>query len=286
MNKTYVLYNVNAGNGTVKESIKLLYPIIKEDVSYVDMTKITSYENFFQGLTKTNKVIICGGDGTLNRFVNDTKNVKINTPLYYFACGTGNDFYRELSPLTENGILNIDDYVVNLPKVKIDGKEFLFINGIGYGIDGYCCQEGERLRKEKNKKINYAGIAIKGMFSTYKPTSAKIIVDGKEYKFDNVWLASTMNGKYYGGGMMPTPKQERLAKDGEEKKISILVFHCKNKLKTLMIFPSLFKGEHVKKEKNVTILSGKYIDVYFNSPRPLQVDGEVVPDVIHYTATA
>ena len=82
MNKTYVLYNVNAGNGTVKESIKLLYPIIKEDVSYVDMTKITSYENFFQGLTKTNKVIICGGDGTLNRFVNDTKNVKINTPLY------------------------------------------------------------------------------------------------------------------------------------------------------------------------------------------------------------
>ena len=124
------------------------------------------------------------------------------------------------------------------------------------------------------------------MFSTYKPTSAKIIVDGKEYKFDNVWLASTMNGKYYGGGMMPTPMQERLAKDGEEKKISILVFHCKNKLKTLMIFPSLFKGEHVKKEKNATILSGKCIDVYFNSPRPLQVDGEVVPDVIHYTATA
>ena len=51
-----------------------------------------------------------------------------------------------------------------------------------------------------------------------------------------------------------------------------------------MIFPSIFKGEHVKKEKYVTVLKGKNITVKFDSPRALQIDGETVLDVEEYTA--
>ena len=108
---------------------------------------------------------------------------------------------------------------------------------------------------------------------------ATVIVDGKEYSFKNVWLAPTMNGKYYGGGMIPAPEQKR-----ENDDISVMVFHGKSKLKTLMIFPSIFKGEHVKKTKNVSVFSGKEITVKFNEPRTLQIDGETVIGVTEYTA--
>lgn len=50
-----------------------------------------------------------------------------------------------------------------------------------------------------------------------------------------------------------------------------------------MMFPSIFKGEHVKKKKNVAILTGKNITVIFDRPNPLQIDGETVLNVTSYT---
>ena len=34
-------------------------------------------------------------------------------------------------------------YAQKLPTVTVNGKAYRFLNGIGYGIDGYCCQVGE-----------------------------------------------------------------------------------------------------------------------------------------------
>ena len=53
-----------------------------------------------------------------------------------------------------------------------------------------------------------------------------------------------------------------------------------------MIFPSLFKGEHVKKVKHVKIISGKKITVRFDKPCALQIDGETVLNVTEYTVTS
>ena len=51
-----------------------------------------------------------------------------------------------------------------------------------------------------------------------------------------------------------------------------------------MIFPSIFKGKHIKKVKNVTVLEGKEITVEYDQPRPAQIDGETVLNVSSYTA--
>ena len=65
-----------------------------------------------------------------------------------------------------------------------------------------------------------------------------------------------------------------------------MLFHGSGKIKTLAIFPSIFKGEHVKHTDCVTVLEGKTITVEFDSPRALQIDGETVLGVTSYTATA
>ena len=91
-----------------------------------------------------------------------------------------------------------------------------------------------------------------------------------------------MNGRFYGGGIMPTPDQSRDNNDT----LSLMLFHGSNKFKTLIIFPSIFKGTHVKHKECVTILKGKEITVEFDKPSALQVDGETFLNVTSYTAKA
>ncbi len=273
-----IIYNPFSGNKSGATCAKALQDRLNVN-ECIDMTSIESYQDFFESHQDVN-VIICGGDGTLNRFLNDISDIEINSSIYFYPCGSGNDFFRDIEADTNN-IVCIDKYIKNLPTCFVGDKKSKFINGIGYGIDGYCCEVGDKLRLESNKPINYTGIAIKGLLFHYKPTSAKVTVDGVIHEFKKVWIAPTMLGRYYGGGMMPTPAQDRLNESGE---LSVMIFHDTTNIQTLMIFPSIFKGEHIKNEKKVTVLTGKEITVEFSEPRPLQIDGETIPNVKSYTA--
>ena len=90
-----------------------------------------------------------------------------------------------------------------------------------------------------------------------------------------------MKGRFYGGGMMATPDQDRNATE-----LSLMLFYGKGRLKTLSVFPSIFKGEHVKHKNMVAIHTGTEISVTFDRPSPLQIDGETILDVTSYTAQA
>ncbi|MBR2615236.1 MAG: hypothetical protein IKC69_00990, partial [Clostridia bacterium] len=94
-------------------------------------------------------------------------------------------------------------------------------------------------------------------------------------------LAPTMLGRYYGGGMMPSPTQDRKNADGT---ISVMVFHGKGRWGSLFLFPSLFSGKHVEHKNAVTVLHGHDILVEFDRPTPLQIDGETLRDVRSYRA--
>ena len=280
--KQYILFNPHAGNGTAEEAAKKLATTHSDSV-LLDMTAIGEYASLMADVTAEDTLTICGGDGTLNRFVNDTDGLNITCQVYYMAVGTGNDFLRDLNEPISDTPVCITQYIKDLPVTEVKGKSYRFLNNVGFGIDGYCCEAGDVQKAKSTKAVNYTAIAIKGLLFHYKPTNAVITVDGKEYRFKKVWLAPTMKGRFYGGGMMATPDQDRTAEDG---KLSVLVFHGSSSLRTLMIFPSIFKGEHIKSEKFVTVLTGYDIKVVFDRPSPVQVDGETISGVTEYTATA
>ena len=279
MAKGYVIYNPLAGNGKAKEDSQLLQMVLDEQLEYYDMTRITNYGAFISGMEKEDYLVIVGGDGTLNRFVNDTDGLEIAQEILYFPTGTGNDFVKDVG-MGENPH-PITAYLKDLPSVEVKGKRYRFINGVGFGIDGYCCQVGDELRKIPGKKVNYTGIAIKGLLFHFAPRNATVTVDGKEYAYNKVWIAPTMHGRFYGGGMIPTPKQDRTS-----GKLSLMLFHGAGRLRTLCVFPSIFKGEHIKHTKMVAVHTGKEITVEFDRPTPLQIDGETILGVTQYTAYA
>lgn len=281
MATAYVLYNKKAGTEDSFESVKNLELTIKDEVKIIDVTEISNYQVFLAGLNEEDYIILAGGDGTLNCFVNNVDGIPFSQKVLYFPNGTGNDFAHDLGYSKECNPIDVTDYIKNLPRVTVKGKTSRFINGVGYGIDGYCCEVGDQLKQIPGKKINYAAIAIKGLLFHYKPTRAEITVDGKTEVYEKVWIAPTMNGRFYGGGMMPTPHQKR-----NSGKLSLMIFHGSGKLKTLTIFPSIFKGAHIKHTKYVKVLTGNEITVKFDRPTALQIDGETLLGVCSYTASA
>ena len=277
----YILYNPLSGNQQGLEYSRLLLGnIVPEDAKMVDISSITSYADFWANIDLENDtVVLSGGDGTLNRFVNDNDGLTLPKNLFYFASGSGNDFRKDVAD-DDTALIPLNEYIKDLPTVTVNGKTSYFINGVGFGIDGYCCEVGDKKKAKSNKAVNYTSIAIGGLLFFFKPTNAKITVDGVTKEYKKVWIAPTMKGRFYGGGMMVTPAQKRL---GEEGKVSAAVLHNSGALHTLMVFPSIFKGELVKQTKIVEIREGHEVTVEFDRPTSLQIDGETVLGVTSYT---
>lgn len=279
----YILYNpLSANGGGVSRAQNLIEELRDHACELKDIREVKDYAAFFSGLGEEDALVIAGGDGTLNKFINFTQGLTYPKNLFYYATGSGNDFLKDVTD-GESKLVPLAQYIKDLPTVTVKGEKHLFVNGIGYGIDGYCCEMGDAQKKVSDKPVNYTSIAIKGLLFHYKPTNATVTVDGVTEKFTKVWLAPTMNGRYYGGGMNITPEQDRL---NPNRSLSLAVFHDSSKLKTLMVFPSIFKGKHVKHEKIFKIMTGHEIKVEFDRPVALQIDGETVLDVSEYTVTS
>ena len=273
----YLLFNEETNNKKYKEEFDSVKDTFENNT--VVNVKGLDYKEFLKGLNQEDEVVLFGGDGTLNYFVNAIDGFELNNNVYLYPLGTGNDFFFDVCETHDKSPLLINEYIKDLPTVYVNGMEKKFINGIGFGIDGYCCEVGDQLKEKSDKPVNYAGIAIKGVLFKYRKLKAKVVVDGVEYNYKQVWLAPTMKGRYYGGGMKVTPEQDR--KD-PEKLVSSLVFRGASRIHTLLVFKSIFTGDHVKHKKMIHIVKGKEVEVTFNRPTALQIDGETVLNVTAY----
>ena len=83
--------------------------------------------------------------------------------------------------------------------------------------------------------------------------------------------------------MKIAPDQDRR---NPEHKLSVSVLFGSGKLKTLIVFPSIFKGEHVKHTEMSEVLTGHEIKVEFDRPCALQIDGETILGVTEYSVSA
>lgn len=279
----YVLFNPKAGNGRGdKQAHKLDTLWNDRTLIYRDVTAIPDVRDFVQSLPDDAGVVLCGGDGTLNHFVNDMGGEDPGRSVYFFGTGSGNDFLKDIGRSIDDPPILLNPYMVDLPTVTVNGMTRYYLNGIGYGLDGYCCEEGDKIRATSDKPVNYTPIAVKGLAYGYKRCHAFVTVDGETTEFDKVWIAPCMKGRYFGGGMMCAPTQDRM---DPTRKVSVMVMRSKSKLKALIVFPSIFKGTHIRHTDMVTILQGHDVSIRFDKPTALQIDGETVLNVTEYAVT-
>ncbi len=282
MKNYVVLYNPLANNGRAEQAARKLEEVLTDgEIRFVDIAALGSFYDFFVSCDDDCIVILTGGDGTLHHFVNDTRGLKIKQKIYYYGAGSGNDFLNDLGKERGAEPFDIKEYITDLPIVRVNGKEYRFINNVGYGIDGYVCETGNREREIKKKPINYTSIALRGLLYDFKPRRATVTVDGVTKEYDRVWLAPATNGKFFGGGMKIAPDQDRLDPDG---KISFVIAHDLSRARIVPIFPEIFKGTHLRHTKYIELIKCDEVTVKFDTPCALQIDGETISNVTEYTA--
>lgn len=280
----YILMNPLANNKKGEEAAQKAREVFAtQQVKFLDVRAIRDAANTVSNMESSDVIVLAGGDGTLNRFVNDIYDLNINQQIYLYPCGSGNDFAHDVKDSIDikDNLIPLNKYIQNLPVVMVNGMRRYFLNGIGFGIDGYCCEMGDEQRNSNNgKPINYTMIAIKGCLGKYKPTNATITVDGVQTRLKKVWMVPTMNGCYYGGGMKIAPTQVR---GNPDNVVTVVGWHGTSRLSILMKFSSVFTGQHIKYKKHVFMKTGHNITVTFDKPQSLQIDGETVKNVYSYT---
>lgn len=270
------LFNELSGSFKVKKMNKLMskwakkHKVVTYGMSLIDL----EIDKFFERLNDNDRLVVVGGDGTLHYFVNYINKVEVKHDIFYIPNGTGNDFYKSVKKEIKNPV---NKYLLNLPTVEFNDKKLFFLNGCGTGLDGYVCSLVNN--SEKKGKLSFFKCTYKG-FRKYKRTDITVTVDGKDFEFKRVFLASIMNGNVEGGGMKMTPKAKRL-----DEYIDICIIHKLSKFSLILCFPLIYLGWHTIKRKAVTILSGKEIIIKCDDGLYMQVDGEDYEDIKYIKAT-
>lgn len=74
----YLFYNPSARNGKAAEDLQLIKKTLDgQDVEIYAVTDIDDYVSVIDKIQPEDIVYIVGGDGTLNRFINDSTNLRI-----------------------------------------------------------------------------------------------------------------------------------------------------------------------------------------------------------------
>lgn len=132
MAKIYAFFNPLAGNGGCKEDVTLLELLYDEQIIYCDMTLPETYETQLFALTPEDLLILCGGDGTVNRFVNLLQDLSIPCDILLFPLGNRNNFARLLGHRFGDGPFSIKNQLLRCPCITVNGQTRRFLWGVEF----------------------------------------------------------------------------------------------------------------------------------------------------------
>ncbi|MCF8524670.1 MAG: YegS/Rv2252/BmrU family lipid kinase [Aquiluna sp.] len=217
-------------------------------------------------------VIAVGGDGTAQLGVNIC--VPNQIPLGIVPAGTGNDQARELkitlgdpAAAIENILASLDaPKRVDVMRVVTGEREFWSFGSISAGFDAICAKRANGLKWPKGPNSYVAAMLLE--LPSFKPIEYRLTVDG-EHRNVRAMLCGVANVQNFGGGMRISPESD--CHDGE---LEVFILHEVSRPRLLRIFPTVYKGEHVKFPE-IEIFKAKSIRLE-NDNYPISCDGEIV----------
>lgn len=229
------------------------------------------------------KIIVVGGDGTLNEVVNGLFIQKQCEPkdirLAVIAVGTGNDWvrtfgipshYSEAIRAIKEGKTFLQDVgAVSYTESKYSQTRYM-VNVAGLGFDAYVISIFNHWKAKGYKgRWLYIASILKAYFK-YKSSGVKITVDGNQI-FNNLLFSMAVGiCKYNGGGVQQLPKA--VANDGLLDITLIKPLHWWHIVFRLrrLFDGGIYSIGHVKHAQ------GKHIRIESTPPIRLECDGELM----------
>ena len=279
--KFVFIVNTEAGNGKCKEKWADFWSATKSSISNSDIhyTTMAGEAEEFARVEAAKKegdqevaIVAVGGDGTANEVLNGVAGSGVIIGILPF--GTGNDLAKGLGiPSNLDGL--IEQYkrsTLSLLKInvgKLNGR--YFASSAGVGFDGLVADYANRRPlMKKLGKLGYFLSALR-LVGRFSPQTFSVSVDESAYTFSQAWLLAIGNGPYYGGGMKICPDAKL-----DDNLLDLCVVSHLPKLKFFQLFPSVYKGTHIKEKNSVTLLRGQTIEIRVESIQIAHADGEFI----------
>ena len=226
------------------------------------------------------KIIVVGGDGTLNEVVNgvftQTKYPTKDIILSMIPVGTGNDWGRSFNIPTNYKkaielIAREKTFVQDVGKVQYISKDLLkqrhFINMAGLGFDAMVARRTNKVKSEgKSGPFSYL-ISLFSSLINYNHKKVKISMDDAELKAD-VFTMSVAICRFNGGGMMQAPNA--IPDDGL---FDVTVITRLSRLLVIRSVKKLYDGSYLKMPQVKTFRSQK-VEIESDPIMFLETDGE------------
>lgn len=282
----FVLVNPNAGSGKGRKDWDHISRILDKNgfsfTQHYTKHKYHAVDLVSQTIESgTDRVIVVGGDGTLNEAVNGIFAQKKVLPheviLGMIPVGTGNDWGRmfqipskyedAISVLKEGKTFKQDVGIIRYSE-KEGQKSRHFINIAGLGFDAKVVQKANRQKDQGKGGALLYFLNIFNTLMSYKSTHVSIQIDGNRVLEDRVLTMSLGIGKYSGGGMLQTPNAKP-----DDGLIDLTVIKEMGKLRVIASLKKLYDGT-ILKHPRVDGFSGKVIHIKSDPPIYTEVDGE------------
>jgi diacylglycerol kinase (ATP) len=249
--------------------------------------------------SKPDGFVVVGGDGMVNLGTNLVVGTKV--PLGIVPSGTGNDMARSLGLPFDNTEAAVDALgealqhparIIDAARISYTDDETgqpaerWFACALSAGFDATVNERANLMHHPKGPSRYIIALGIE--LAKLKPYHYTLTLDGVEQQVD-ANMVSIGNGVSLGGGMKITPDAEL-----DNGMLDVLIVRPLSRLNFLRIFPSVFKGTHVRhpkvsilRAKNVRI-EGDGVIVYADGERigPAPVDVQVVPGALRVLAKA
>jgi YegS/Rv2252/BmrU family lipid kinase len=219
-------------------------------------------------------VVAVGGDGTVREVATGLAGTEAE--LAVIPCGSGNDFDKNVGIPRELGAacrLAAEGQARPLDLVRIAAsgeaveQEWLCANAAGFGFDALVIEHTRSFRRLRGMPLYLA--AVFRAVRSY--TCPKVIVTvGDETWQQPILLLAAANGRCYGGGMKIAP-----AAEPDDGLLEICIIDEVDRLTVLRDLPSFVEGTHVKLPE-VRMLRAPRLELEFEDPCPLQLDGDLV----------
>ena len=281
----HFIINPKARTGMGEMIWRMIEPELKKRrVDYFcHMTKSRNHARKIAGRItadgQEHKIVVLGGDGTVNEVVNGIR-VPGKVTLGYIPIGSSNDFARGLKiPKDPDKALDIildPQKIIHMDvgELTAAGRQRRFAVSAGIGFDAAVCHEvcvskwKILLNRIGLGKLSYAVVALDRLKKDRPVKMTVRLADGTVRTFERAYFTAFMNLPYEGGGFMFCP--EASPADGE---MDVIIVHSLPVVKILCLLPLAFWGKHTG-FKGVTIIRCKEIQVETEKPLPLHMDGE------------
>lgn len=279
--KIAVIINPESGKGNGRKFLEKL------NNSYVKNSRIEYFLTerplhaieLGQKVSNYDRIIICGGDGTLHEVINGL-DLNSNPILGIIPIGSGNDFSLSFHKSKMDYISLFNYYLSENPKIrKIDfgnvkiveanGKEYYkrLINSFGVGFDAKVAYFNQN-NKIFSGTLSYIVAILKSLFEFTK-IDFTANYDNNNIS-GNALFCAVGNGRSIGGGLYLMPSARI-----DDNILNLSVVSIKSRIKLLALLPRAMSNS-LTNRKELKQYNFRKLELELKTPFYSHIDGEIV----------